>query len=82
MAGTSQANNSACTCTANSKAAVPQLQPTVAACQPYFVQAMDSAGCLVGLMDGSTRMVSPSISGTTWVRAIWPNDTLPLGGDW
>jgi prepilin-type N-terminal cleavage/methylation domain-containing protein len=82
MAGTSQGNDSACTCTANSTAATPQLAPTPSACNPYFVQAMDQAGCLVAVMDGSVRLISPSISGTTWVRAIWPADGLPLGGDW
>ena len=81
MAGTSQGNNSACTCTATSTAAVPQNQPTVQACNPYFVQAMDSSGCLVGMMDGSVRLVSTSVNGTAWVRAIWPNDGFPLG-DW
>jgi prepilin-type N-terminal cleavage/methylation domain-containing protein len=82
MAGTSQSNNSACTCIATSTAAVPQNQPTVAACNPYFVQAMDSSGCLVALMDGSVRMVSTSISGSTWVRALWPNNGFVLGSDW
>jgi prepilin-type N-terminal cleavage/methylation domain-containing protein len=82
MAGTSQSNGSACTCIATSTAAVPQSQPTVQACNPYFVQAMDASGCLVAMMDGSVRMVSPSINGTTWVRAIWPKDGFPLGNDW
>src|SRR3954451_3939729 len=57
MKGTSQGDNSACTCIATSTAAPPQNKPTVEACNPYFVQAMDSSGCLVGLMDGSVRMV-------------------------
>jgi hypothetical protein len=43
---------------------------------------MDSSGCLVGMMDGSTRLVSVHISPTTWVRAIWPNDGFVLGNDW
>jgi prepilin-type N-terminal cleavage/methylation domain-containing protein len=74
MAGTAQPDFSACTVIPTSTAAVPQRVPTVQACNPYFVQAMDSAGCLVGLMDGSTRMVSTSVSGQMWVRAIWPRD--------
>jgi hypothetical protein len=40
---------------------------------------MDSAGCIVGLMDGSARMVSSSISGQPWVRAIWPKDGFVNG---
>jgi prepilin-type N-terminal cleavage/methylation domain-containing protein len=82
MLGTSQGNNSACTCTATSTAAVPQDSPSIDACNPYFVQAMDSSVCLAGLMDGSTRVVSTSISPTTWVRAIWPNDGFSVGSDW
>jgi hypothetical protein len=42
---------------------------------------MDAAGCVVGNMDGTVRMVSSSISGTVWVRAIWPQDGLVVS-DW
>jgi hypothetical protein len=81
MLGNSQGNNSACTCIATSTAAQPQAQPTVDACNPYFVQAMDSNICEVGMMDGSVRGVSTSVNGTVWVRALWPKDGFPLGGD-
>jgi len=82
--GLSQSGNPppACTCTATATAVVPQNQPTPAACNPYYVQAMDSGVCLAGIMDGSVRGISTSISGTTWVRAIWPDDGLALGSDW
>jgi hypothetical protein len=43
---------------------------------------MDSQVCLVGIMDGSTRNVSTSISGTTWVRVLWPDNGFTLGSDW
>lgn len=82
MAGTNQNDFTACTPIATSTAAVPQNAPTVQACNPYFVQAMDSAGCIVGLMDGSVRMVPTAISGTAWVRAIWPRDGFVLSNDW
>jgi len=82
MKGTAQGDNSACTCVATSTAAVPQAAPTVDACNPYFVQAMDAAGCVVGLMDGSVRTVSTSISGNVWVRTLWPNDGLVVDGAW
>jgi prepilin-type N-terminal cleavage/methylation domain-containing protein len=82
MAGTAQGDNSACTCLATSVAAVPQNAPTVAACNPYFLQAMNSSGCVVGMMDGSVRTVTPSVSGQMWVRAIWPKDGFVLNGDW
>jgi hypothetical protein len=63
-------------------AAPPQNVPTVAACNPFNVQATTAAGCLTGLCDGSVRIVSPAISSTTWFSAIWPNDGIPLGSDW
>jgi hypothetical protein len=43
---------------------------------------MSDGICLCGMMDGSVRNVSTSISGQTWVRALWPNDGLTLGNDW
>jgi len=64
--------------TATMVAAPPQSQPTVAACNPYLVQAMDSV-CVVGMMDGSVRAVTPSVDQTAWCRAIWPQDGFVLG---
>jgi type II secretory pathway pseudopilin PulG len=81
MLGTAQGDNSACTPIATSTAAVPQNMPSVQACNPYFVQAMDAGGCVVGMMDGSGRLVSSSVDPTMWVRALWPRDGFPLG-DW
>lgn len=81
MAGTAQANNSACTCVATSVAAVPQNVPSVQACNPYFVQALSSDGCVISMMDGSVRTVNSNVNATTWVRALWPSDGFPLG-DW
>lgn len=81
MAGNNQADNSACTVVAGSTAAIPQNSPQPNACNPYFVQAMDSAGCLVGMMDGSGRMVPTSINGSTWVRVLWPTDGF-VATDW
>jgi hypothetical protein len=43
---------------------------------------MEGSVCVVGVMDGSSRLVSSSINGTTWVRALWPNAGFPLGSDW
>jgi prepilin-type N-terminal cleavage/methylation domain-containing protein len=82
MAGTSQGNGSACTVIATSTAAPPQNQPTVDACNPYFLQSMDAGGCVVGMMDGTVRMVQTSVDPVTWVRAVWPHDGFPMGGDW
>jgi hypothetical protein len=82
MAGTNQGDNSACTVIATSTAAPPQNQPSVNACNPYFVQAMDASGCVIGLMDGSGRTVSTAVNGQVWVRALWPRDNFVLGNDW
>lgn len=63
-------------------AAPPQMTPRVDACNPYYVQAMSAGGAVVGMMDGSVRMVNPNISGVTWARVLWPRDGLVLGSDW
>jgi prepilin-type N-terminal cleavage/methylation domain-containing protein len=74
-------SNNTVTPNATSTAVPPQSQPTIANCNPYMVQSIDGV-CVVGVMDGSIRGVSPSISGVTWCRAIWPNDGQVLGSDW
>jgi len=60
------------------KATPPQSSPTIAACNYYGVQAVDGS-CIVGLMDGSVRGVSPSIDQTVWCRLLWPNDGFVIG---
>ena len=62
--------------------ATPQLEPTVRACDSSNLQAMDASGCLVGMADGSVRLVSTAVSGTTWFAACFPADGLVLGNDW
>jgi|SRR5579883_2239158 len=64
--------------TATMTAAPPQSSPTVAACNPYLVQAIDGV-CVVGMMDGSVRGVTPSVDQTAWCRALWPNDGFVVG---
>jgi prepilin-type N-terminal cleavage/methylation domain-containing protein len=64
--------------TATMTSTPPQSQPTVAACNYYGVQAVDGV-CLVGMMDGSVRGVTPSVNQTAWCRALWPNDGLVVG---
>jgi hypothetical protein len=60
------------------KAKPPQSAPTAAACDYYGVQATDGV-CVVGMMDGSVRGVTPSVDQTVWCRAIWPNDGFVTG---
>lgn len=57
-------------------------QPIDTACDPNYAQAFSLSGLQVALCDGSVRMVSPGISGTTWRNALLPNDGNLLGGDW
>jgi len=51
-------------------------------CNPCMLQAPSAGGILVGLGDGSVRLVSTGISPATWSAAITPNDGLTLGNDW
>lgn len=61
-----------------STSAPPQSQPTVAVCDPYRVQAIDGV-CVIGMMDGSVRGVSPSVNQKAWCRTLWPKDGLVVG---
>ena len=61
---------------------LPQIAPTVKACNPNFLQSFSAGGIQVGMGDGSVRGVSPGISQNTWGRAVDPDDGQPLGADW
>jgi len=60
----------------------PQAQPNPASCNYCGLQGPFAGGVMVGLGDGSVRLVSTSISAATWANAITPNDGIPLGSDW
>ncbi|HZY89179.1 MAG TPA: DUF1559 domain-containing protein [Gemmataceae bacterium] len=60
----------------------PQQKPVPTACNPCMLQAPNSGGILVGLGDGSVRMVSSGTSQTTWANAVNPADGNVLGSDW
>ena len=62
--------------------AVPQAQPTQAACDKRLTQAMHSGSIVAVLGDASVRTVPTSISQPTWQRALTPDDGQPLGSDW
>ena len=66
----------------NSLTLPPQARPPVASCNPCMLQGPHSGGILVGLGDGSVRLVSTSISQNTWANAVSPNDGNTLGPDW
>lgn len=51
-------------------------------CSGYLPGTFSAAGIMVGLMDGSVRIVSNGISQNTWSYALYPNDGMPMGSDW
>ncbi len=68
--------------------------PGYPACRPFqvrpdYLTGCDSAraqtphtGMVVGLGDGSARIISAGISPATWASACDPRDGTPLGEDW
>ncbi len=61
---------------------LPQYQPSVSQCQPQQVQGPYAGGMMVGMGDGSVRLVNSGVSQQTWSYAVFPNDGQPLGSDW
>jgi prepilin-type N-terminal cleavage/methylation domain-containing protein len=59
-----------------------QIKPPPATCNPCMLQSPWSGGIMVGLGDGSVRLVNQSISAATWTNAVSPNDGKILGSDW
>ncbi len=63
-----------------------QVQPTTngsaGTCDPRLASAPRSAGILVGLGDGSVRMLSAGMSPATWWAAVTPDQGEVLGSDW
>jgi len=61
--------------------AVPQAGPSIQTCDPMRLQTIGNTMHVL-LMDGSVRGVTSSVSNTTLIKAILPNDGLPMGNDW
>jgi prepilin-type N-terminal cleavage/methylation domain-containing protein len=59
-----------------------QSAPPVTLCDPKRLQSYGASGIQVLMMDGSVRAVSTSVDGSTFVRALVPNDGLPMGSNW
>jgi len=59
-----------------------QVQPNPDLAQWYLPQGLSSAGIAVGMGDGASRLVSSSISSSTWYYANTPNGQDVLGSDW
>jgi prepilin-type N-terminal cleavage/methylation domain-containing protein len=66
----------------NSLILPPQNKPPMTNCNPCMLQGMYPSGILVGLGDGSARLVSTGISQQTWINAVQPADGNVLGSDW
>jgi prepilin-type N-terminal cleavage/methylation domain-containing protein len=56
--------------------------PFLGNCDPTRTATAHPGGMLVGLADGSVRMLAPSMSGTTWWTAVTPSGGEVLGSDW
>ncbi|HLW65109.1 MAG TPA: DUF1559 domain-containing protein [Gemmataceae bacterium] len=71
----------------NQQYPVPQIKPALSntapnPCDPSKVHGFSSGGIMVGLGDGSVRLVSSGVGQVTWSLALWPNDGQVLGSDW
>ncbi len=60
----------------------PTYNSSSATCDPRLASAPRSAGILVGLGDGSCRMVSASVDPNTWWYACTPDQGEVMGSDW
>jgi prepilin-type N-terminal cleavage/methylation domain-containing protein len=71
------------TSSASPAAGIPfQVTPSVGSCIWAVLVSPHTSSMLVGLGDGSVRVVSQGISTTTWYYACHPRDGIPLGSDW
>lgn len=56
--------------------------PALPDCVYTTIQTPHSQGMVVGMGDGSIRIVSSGISTRTWEYACYPKDGVVLPGDW
>ena len=63
-------------------AATFQVAPTLADCDYRLLQAYTPRGLMVGIADGSVRVVSPTITPRTFWAAVTPAGGEVLGSDW
>jgi prepilin-type N-terminal cleavage/methylation domain-containing protein len=59
-----------------------QVRPTVSECDPTTANSPYSGGLLVGLADGSVKMVSSGVSWQTFNAGLTPSAGDRLGPDW
>jgi prepilin-type N-terminal cleavage/methylation domain-containing protein len=61
---------------------LPQIAPNVNACNSMLLQSPYSGGLMVGLGDGSVRMMSSGVSQYSWNLALNPSDGLTFDSSW
>jgi prepilin-type N-terminal cleavage/methylation domain-containing protein len=61
---------------------LPQLTPNVNTCDPMMLQSPYTGGIMVGLGDGSVRLVSSGVSQYSWNLALNPNDGKTFDSSW
>jgi prepilin-type N-terminal cleavage/methylation domain-containing protein len=61
---------------------LPQVRPNLNACDPNLLQSPYSGGTLVGLGDGSVRLVSSEVSVYSWNLALNPSDGQVFDSSW
>jgi prepilin-type N-terminal cleavage/methylation domain-containing protein len=64
---------------------LPQANPTLGAngtCDPTTANSGHPSGVLVGMADGSVRLVTPAVSMRTWNAVLTPAGGEVLGSDW
>ncbi len=61
---------------------LPQVAPNVNNCDPMMLQSPYTGGIMVGLGDGSVRLVSSGVSQYSWNLALNPNDGKTFDSSW
>jgi prepilin-type N-terminal cleavage/methylation domain-containing protein len=61
---------------------LPQFRPKIINCDPRRLQGFYANGIMVGMGDGSVKLVSSNVSQQTFGFAVDPADNGTLGADW
>jgi prepilin-type N-terminal cleavage/methylation domain-containing protein len=59
-----------------------QYTPTQLTCSKQYPNTAHTSAMVTGLLDGSVRTITPSLSGLTFSYALQPGDGNPLPSDW
>jgi hypothetical protein len=61
---------------------LPQFAPRPFECDPMLLQSPYRAGMMVGLGDGSVKLMSSTVSQYSWNRALNPADEDVFDNTW